>query len=90
MATEGLKDVEVGLIFVPYHSPRCMPLLLDPVLHSLVAAGFVCWSPKLTAINPQGQIESNYDETVDNFDSMELKPELLRGEFPNFRCAQPK
>lgn len=27
----------------------------------------------------QGQIESNYDETVDNFDSMDLKPELLRG-----------
>jgi translation initiation factor 4A len=27
----------------------------------------------------EGQIESNYDETVDNFDSMELKPELLRG-----------
>jgi len=25
------------------------------------------------------QIESNYDETVDNFDSMDLKPELLRG-----------
>lgn len=32
-------------------------------------------------MNPQGQIESNYDETVDNFDSMDLKPELLRGEF---------
>jgi translation initiation factor 4A len=27
----------------------------------------------------EGQIESNYDETVDNFDSMDLKPELLRG-----------
>lgn len=26
-----------------------------------------------------GQIESNYDETVDSFDTMELKPELLRG-----------
>lgn len=37
------------------------------------------------AMNPQGQIESNYDETVDNFDSMDLKPELLRGEFP-VRC----
>lgn len=32
-------------------------------------------------INKQGQIESNYDETVDNFDSMDLKPELLRGTF---------
>ncbi|KAH8144680.1 uncharacterized protein LAJ45_11273 [Morchella importuna] len=27
----------------------------------------------------EGQIESNYDETVDNFDSMDLKAELLRG-----------
>jgi translation initiation factor 4A len=26
-----------------------------------------------------GQIESNYDETTDSFDSMNLKPELLRG-----------
>ena len=26
-----------------------------------------------------GQIESNYDETVDSFDTMSLKPELLRG-----------
>ncbi|KAH0559582.1 hypothetical protein GP486_003898, partial [Trichoglossum hirsutum] len=27
----------------------------------------------------EGQIESNYDETIDSFDSMNLKPELLRG-----------
>lgn len=26
-----------------------------------------------------GQIESNYDETVDSFDAMNLKSELLRG-----------
>lgn len=25
------------------------------------------------------QIESNYDEVTDSFDSMSLKPELLRG-----------
>jgi superfamily II DNA/RNA helicase len=30
-------------------------------------------------LNPQGQIESNYDETVDSFDAMNLKAELLRG-----------
>ncbi|CCU78986.1 Bgt-2333 [Blumeria graminis f. sp. tritici] len=28
---------------------------------------------------PEGQIESNYDETVDSFDTMNLKSELLRG-----------
>lgn len=27
----------------------------------------------------QSQIESNYDETVDSFDEMALKAELLRG-----------
>ena len=28
---------------------------------------------------PEGQIESNYDETTDSFDAMSLKSELLRG-----------
>ncbi|KAA8645921.1 putative eukaryotic translation initiation factor 4 [Aspergillus tanneri] len=28
---------------------------------------------------PEGQIDSNYDEITDSFDSMDLKPELLRG-----------
>ena len=26
-----------------------------------------------------GQIESNYDETIDSFDAMSLNPQLLRG-----------
>ncbi len=30
----------------------------------------------------QSQIESNYDETVDSFDEMNLRPELLRGKGP--------
>jgi len=33
----------------------------------------------LTWLRTPGQIESNYDETVDSFDEMNLKPELLRG-----------
>ncbi|PYH90894.1 ATP-dependent RNA helicase eIF4A [Aspergillus ellipticus CBS 707.79] len=28
---------------------------------------------------PEGVIESNYDEVIDSFDAMDLKPELLRG-----------
>jgi translation initiation factor 4A len=28
---------------------------------------------------PESEIESNWDQAVDNFDNMELKPELLRG-----------
>jgi superfamily II DNA/RNA helicase len=31
------------------------------------------------ATNCTGQIESNYDETTDSFDAMNLKAELLRG-----------
>jgi hypothetical protein len=34
--------------------------------------------PSLTC-RISGQIESNYDETVDSFDAMNLKAELLRG-----------
>jgi superfamily II DNA/RNA helicase len=30
-------------------------------------------------VPPPAQIESNYDETTDSFDAMNLKPELLRG-----------
>ena len=36
--------------------------------------------PKLTSLPlHSGQIESNYDETVDSFDEMNLRSELLRG-----------
>ena len=35
----------------------------------------------LTTLLITGQIESNYDETVDSFDEMNLKSELLRGEY---------
>jgi translation initiation factor 4A len=35
-------------------------------------------SAGLEEIN-ESQIESNYDEVVDSFDNMNLKPELLRG-----------
>ena len=33
----------------------------------------------LTILRAIAQIESNYDETTDSFDAMDLKPELLRG-----------
>lgn len=39
-------------------------------------------SPKQTMLTiATGQIESNYDEVTDSFDSMDLKSELLRGRF---------
>jgi hypothetical protein len=44
------------------------------------------WEPPRRARNSctdeiarPAQIESNYDETTDSFDAMDLKPELLRG-----------
>lgn len=36
-------------------------------------------SPAQTLTPRAGQIESNYDETTDSFDAMNLKAELLRG-----------
>jgi len=33
----------------------------------------------LTYLRFTGQIESNYDEVIESFDDMKLKPELLRG-----------
>ena len=38
----------------------------------------------------KGQIESNYDETVDSFDDMNLKSELLRGTLPRSTPAGVK
>ena len=34
----------------------------------------------ITDARDTGQIESNYDETTDSFDAMDLKSELLRGQ----------
>ncbi len=36
-------------------------------------------APLLTCFDSVGQIESNYDETCDSFDGMNLRSELLRG-----------
>jgi len=86
MATEGLKDVEVG-------NPIWNAFFPLPLWYTVFVFAFsaVRCCGALTAGQPlhikldthnslmQGQIESNYDETVDNFDSMDLKPELLRG-----------
>lgn len=38
-----------------------------------------CTAQNLTGNLIIGQIESNYDEVTDSFDSMNLKSELLRG-----------
>lgn len=40
---------------------------------------FLCNSDRLTYFRCIAQIESNYDEITDSFDSMQLKAELLRG-----------
>jgi translation initiation factor 4A len=46
-----------------------------PLLSTEISSQLTCSLPRRA-----GQIESNYDETVDSFDEMNLKPELLRGE----------
>jgi len=43
---------------------------------------------RLMKFSLPGQIESNYDETVDSFDTMNLKPELLRGTIHSIHCGE--
>ncbi len=50
-----------------FRCPHFRPLI---IAHATVS---------LTDIAIAGQIESNYDETTDSFDAMNLKAELLRG-----------
>jgi hypothetical protein len=60
--------------------PKCSTLELVNLL-SAQETDHGCFPPNL------GQIESNYDETVDSFDDMNLKAELLRGgeyKFPSW------
>ena len=41
---------------------------------------------KTVAIDPEGLIESNYDKVTDNFDEMNLREDLLRGELRVCQC----
>jgi hypothetical protein len=52
----------------------CPALRWPPPAHAKI---FVASAARLTP--RAGQIESNYDETTDSFDAMNLKAELLRG-----------
>lgn len=74
MADKGLEDVPEG---------ECLSIPMfvtarDAQVSRAVSAAPTNLNLLLTPLLP-GQIESNYDETVDSFDSMNLKPELLRG-----------
>ena len=57
----------------------CDPVLCEQASLSLRLDNFSCSSDILTYVRCIAQIESNYDEVTDSFDSMNLKPELLRG-----------
>ena len=41
---------------------------------------------KTVAIDPEGLIESNYDKVTDNFDEMNLREDLLRGNVSVCQC----
>lgn len=70
MATDkGLEEIPEGRLHPRYDA------------HTAVCSRKPADELRLTLIVPTGQIESNYDETVDSFDTMNLKPELLRGMF---------
>lgn len=56
---------------------RCAVAATATADNALSAEQHVLCERKLT--HHAGQIESNYDETTDSFDNMNLKAELLRG-----------
>lgn len=63
----------------------CLAIMLvlsfayTPLTH-LLAFLFLCRDEAPIDLNlADGEIESNWDTVTDNFDNMELKPELLRG-----------
>lgn len=61
----------------PARAPRCQPT--PPCRRGCACPRKSSSSPAPSLTPRAGQIESNYDETTDSFDAMNLKAELLRG-----------
>lgn len=87
MATDkGLEDVPEGEScpqYIPLPASYCRDLRRPPFPHRHLSLAQLDHplnvQPANHFLNDTGQIESNYDETVDSFDDMNLKSELLRG-----------
>ena len=71
MADKGLEEVPES----KQHTPNRSHARLRDFEAGLRPPVFA----RLTCLRSLGQIESNYDEVTDSFDSMNLKAELLRG-----------
>lgn len=69
-----------GLEEIPEGAKSCVEHLILRRVGSAHMEGGNFQRPNLTEVSITGQIESNYDEVTDSFDSMNLKSELLRGE----------
>ena len=63
---KGLEDIEAG-----EYTPETSAKTRDLLMHETCDADIL--------VRRAAQIESNYDETTDSFDAMDLKAELLRG-----------
>ena len=59
-----------------------------PAKHTATGCAAKLNEQRLMKFSLPGQIESNYDETVDSFDTMNLKPELLRGTIHSIHCGE--
>ena len=78
MADKGLEDIEAGessLLLCCGLAVR-MRCAAGPRPGAATKFANNTCTDMLRAV---AQIESNYDETTDSFDAMDLKPELLRG-----------
>ena len=80
MATDkGLEEIPESKLTLP----QALALGTEKTSSSVASQIHDCQADKI----PSAQIESNYDEVTDSFDSMSLKPELLRGMLYSSLCA---
>ena len=73
-------------ISVPPPCPNCAPCSTDapPAASTAAAEAKATSAPaekaQTNVANPgDSEIETNWDQVIDNFDAMDLKPDLLRG-----------
>lgn len=75
--SKGLEEVPEGRFSTP--SSLLVIVLLERASQGFFVLSRQNFPDSTNTFILIGQIESNYDETTDSFDAMNLKPELLRG-----------
>ena len=82
---KGLEEIPEGKVLLRIRR-RAVPWSETGSVNTEQAAPFLT-HPRTDILVAVGQIESNYDEVTDSFDSMSLKSELLRGMSKSTNCV---